>query len=206
MPRILTEEEKDLTQKALQQAAIALIKSKGLRCVTVDDLVKRVGLAKGSFYFYYKTKEALLYEALKISEKKMFDALMGFRFDPETYKESVKKALHEIYLADDSLALYVKTEDIAHFMRKVPAEIREQEQEKSQNLLAQAGDLFSIDEESQGTLAYLMNALQFLASSEQDYGKKNRQQSMEILVDAIADFLCNPITKKKQSGEANHVE
>lgn len=196
MPKVISEEEKHLTKKALQQAGIALIKSKGLRNVTVDDIAKSVGIAKGSFYFYYKTKETLLYETLKISEKKIFDTMMNFSFDANDFKGSVRKALYNVYLAPDSLALYVKAEDIEHFMRKVPAEIREQEHEKSQNYLAQAGELFKIKEEDLGILAYLMNALQYLASTEHDYGQKNKQRSLEILVCAIADFLSENAAKK----------
>jgi TetR/AcrR family acrAB operon transcriptional repressor len=61
MPKVISDEERELTRQALRRASIALIKSKGLRSVTVDQIAKTAGIAKGSFYFYYKTKEELLY-------------------------------------------------------------------------------------------------------------------------------------------------
>lgn len=196
MPKVISEDEKRLTKKALQQAGIALTKSKGLRNVTVDDITKSVGMAKGSFYLYYKTREEFLYETLKISEKKIFDAMMNLNLDTGDFRESVRTALRDIYLAPDSLALYAKTEDIEHLMRKVSAETREQEQELSQNYLVQAGKLFNIQNEDLGILAYLMNALQYVASSGQDFGEKNKQRSLEILVCAIADFLSDNLAKR----------
>jgi len=160
-------------------------KNKGLRHVTVADLTKATGMAKGSFYSYYQTKEELLYAAIKIAERKGFEAAMSLRLDEGDFRENIKRALFDIYLASDSLALYLKPEDMEYLMRKLPAEIREQEQSKVENNLAQAGTFFWLPEKEWGTLAYLMDALQELASSEQDYGKQNRQQGLEILVHAI---------------------
>ena len=196
MPKIIREEEKNLTRQALLQASIKLIQSKGLRHVTVADLTKATGMAKGSFYAYYQTKEELLYEAIKIAERKGFETAMQLRFDVGDFRENIERALFDIYLAPDSLALYLPPEDLEHLMRKLPAEIREQELKKSQNNLAQAGALFGLPEEDWGTLAYLMDALQELASYKQDYGQKNRQQSLEILVRAIAAFLDEKSTRK----------
>jgi len=196
MPKIISEEEKRLTKQALQQASIALIKSKGLRRVTVSDITKAAGMAKGSFYSYFHTKEELLYEAIKISERKGFETVMNLGFDAGDFREHIERALFDIYLAPDSLALYLPPEDMEHLLRKLPAELREQEHVKTQNNLARAGELFGLPEEDWGTLAYLMDALQELASSEQDYGSRNRQQGLEILVRAIADFLNEKATKK----------
>ena len=196
MPKIISEEEKRLTKQALQQASVALIKRKGLRHVTVADITKVAGMAKGSFYSYYQTKEELLYETIKIAERKGFETAMRFRFDEENFRGDIERALFDIYLAPDSLALYLTPEDMEYLMRKLPTEIRGKEQNKIQNNLAQAGEFFGLPEEDWGTLAYLMDALQKLASSEQDYGKKNRQQGLEILVRTIADFLNEKATKK----------
>ncbi|MCL2843550.1 MAG: TetR/AcrR family transcriptional regulator [Oscillospiraceae bacterium] len=196
MPKLISEDEKRLTKQALEQATIALIQRKGLRHVTVADITKAVGMAKGSFYFYFQTKEALLYEAIKHAERKGFETAMGLRFDEGNVREQVERALFDIYLAPDSLALYLKPEDMEYLMRKLPAEMREQEQHKIQHNLAQAGALFGLPEEDWGTLAYLMDALQELASSAQDYGNKNRQRGLEILVRAIAEFLDEKAIKK----------
>jgi len=197
MPKIISDEEKKLTKEALQRASIELIKSKGLRHVTVSDLTKNAGMAKGSFYAYYPTKEEALYEAIKISEQKGFEVAMNLNFEVGDFRENVEKALFDIYLAPDSLALYLPPEDFEHLLRKLPAEIREQEKAKSQNNFKQASELFGLQDDDMGTLAYLMDALQEVASLEQDYGKNSKQKSLEILVRAIADFLAEKSTRKR---------
>ena len=48
------------TKKKLMVAAITLFASKGMSNVTLDDILKCSNTKKGSFYYYYETKEALL--------------------------------------------------------------------------------------------------------------------------------------------------
>ena len=53
------------TKKKLMVAAITLFASKGMSNVTLDDILKCSNTKKGSFYYYYETKEALLNDALE---------------------------------------------------------------------------------------------------------------------------------------------
>ncbi|MCL2197983.1 MAG: TetR/AcrR family transcriptional regulator [Defluviitaleaceae bacterium] len=189
MPKAISNDERETTKNAFRQASITLIKNKGLRRLTVDDLTKSVGIAKGSFYFYFQSKEELLYETISQSERKTFETMMNLSYSAENFRENVERMLFDVYLAPDSIALYLKSEDMHYLMRKLPAKTREQEKLKSHNNLAQVGELFGLSEEDGGTLAYLTDSLRELATSEQDYGNKSRQQGLKILVRGIADFL-----------------
>ena len=196
MPRIISNEERELIKQSLQRASITLIKRKGLRYVTVDDITKATGIAKGSFYLYYQTKEELLYEVVKIAEKKAFDAILSFRFNEGDLKRNVETVLREIFLAQDSIALYIQPEDIEFFIRKFPAEIREKEKIKSQNNLSQIGVFFGLSETDSGTLAHLMEGLQYIATCNPEYGKASHQQSLDVLVHTIAEFIYEKTTKR----------
>lgn len=68
MPKIISEAEKQLTQDSIYEAGIALIRKKGMKHVTVDDIVNAVGIGKGSFYSYYPSIEELLYNIMKRAE------------------------------------------------------------------------------------------------------------------------------------------
>lgn len=50
------------TRKKLLSAALALFKKNGYDNVTVEDITKKAGVAKGSFYVYFSAKEAVLSE------------------------------------------------------------------------------------------------------------------------------------------------
>lgn len=46
--------------EALRQAALRLFLERGLEAVSIDDVTRAAGIAKGSFYRYYDDKEALV--------------------------------------------------------------------------------------------------------------------------------------------------
>ena len=62
MPKIYSEEEKKQIIQRLKEEANILMQEKGVKKTTVDELVKRVGIPKGTFYLFYPSKEMLLFD------------------------------------------------------------------------------------------------------------------------------------------------
>ena len=62
MPKIYSEEEKKLLIEKLKHEANILMQEKGVKKTTVDELVKRAGIPKGTFYLFYPSKEMLLFD------------------------------------------------------------------------------------------------------------------------------------------------
>ena len=62
MPKIYSDEEKKKIVEKLKNEANILMQEKGVKKTTVDELVKRVGIPKGTFYLFYPSKEMLLYD------------------------------------------------------------------------------------------------------------------------------------------------
>jgi len=51
------------TKNKIFETAVTLIKDKGYDNVTVDEICRTAGLAKGSFYVHYKSKEDIVRES-----------------------------------------------------------------------------------------------------------------------------------------------
>ena len=64
MPKSFTEAEKQYIKDRLIRAAEECLSAYGIRKTTVDELVKRAGIPKGTFYLIYKSKEALIFDVL----------------------------------------------------------------------------------------------------------------------------------------------
>ncbi len=82
-------------QRRLEQirdAALPLFVEKGLVAVTIDDIVKAAGIAKGSFYRYHRDKAALieaLFAPLCAAFEQALDALEGRLREVRTWEEMV---------------------------------------------------------------------------------------------------------------------
>ncbi|GIO95450.1 TetR family transcriptional regulator [Paenibacillus lautus] len=191
MPKIVTEHEKDMVREAMFTKGIELIRKKGVKRITVEDITVATHIGKGSFYSYYNSKEELLYSIIKKSESRMFERVEAVLSENTNLKERLVKALKEIYLAADSIVLYVSPSDIELLLRKLPAEVADREASKSNDYFSRTMSLCGIDESrcEMDVLAYLMNALHFVGSKDMSFGERGREKALDILVHAIADYM-----------------
>ena len=64
MPKAFTEEERIKIKEALMETALDLFHDKGTKALSIAELTKRVGIAQGSFYHFWKDKDALIIELI----------------------------------------------------------------------------------------------------------------------------------------------
>ena len=64
----LRAQQKQATRELLFDVAMRLYERHGYDAVNVDDIVRESGVARGTFYFHYDSKEDVLYEAVRRGE------------------------------------------------------------------------------------------------------------------------------------------
>lgn len=134
MPKTFNEKERKFIKKRLLEEATLCLVQYGMRKTTVDELVKRVNIPKGTFYLFYDSKELLFY-----------DVFIGFhdgiqekmRAGIENMKRDVTPArLTELFFslykqAEDSFLLkFITGGDLETMFRKLPPEIAAKHAEK----------------------------------------------------------------------------
>ena len=63
-PKSFSGQERTLIDQRLRAAAAECLERYGVRKTTVDELVRRAGIPKGTFYLFYPSKEALFFSLL----------------------------------------------------------------------------------------------------------------------------------------------
>ena len=76
MPKSYTDQEKEYIIRRLKDEAMNCMSVYGIRRTTVDELVRRVRIPKGTFYLFYESKEQLLFEALMEFHEKIEGQLL----------------------------------------------------------------------------------------------------------------------------------
>ena len=191
MPKVVSNEERQRTKNTMHEKTIALIKKKGLKKVTVEDVCAAVNIGKGSFYSYYKSKEALFYEVIKDSEQSMFAKITAVQENVGEPRERIRMLFREIYFAPDSIALYVNPADMDWLVRKLPAEYYEREKEKAINYFGLFMSTLNIDPERLdiNVLSGLIEAITYIATDKERYNENAKQTILDILVMSVADYL-----------------
>ncbi len=89
----IREEFKEQIRASLLKAGAELIEEHGLEATTIEAITARAGVAKGTFYNYFKTKHDLIYAAVQEGSQGWEDELEHiFHRYPTT-----SKRLHEVF-------------------------------------------------------------------------------------------------------------
>lgn len=75
MPKSYSEQEREYIRKRLKEEAAKCLARYGVRRTTVDEIVKRVNIPKGTFYLFYKSKELLLFEVIQEQQENIHHEL-----------------------------------------------------------------------------------------------------------------------------------
>jgi AcrR family transcriptional regulator len=87
------EKNKERTKERILSAALQLFKEKGLEGTTTKEISKRSGIAEGTLFNYFKTKEDL---ALYFFQKETEDLIQWFRADGRLQKAPLAEKLFAI--------------------------------------------------------------------------------------------------------------
>src|ERR1700741_4568976 len=81
----------NLSAEQWPQAALDAMASGGLEAVAVEPLARKLGVTKGSFYWHFANRDALVHAALQLWEKRETeDVLIGVEEEPDPYERIVK--------------------------------------------------------------------------------------------------------------------
>jgi AcrR family transcriptional regulator len=127
MPKTFTASERAYTKKRLREEAAACLAQYGVRKTTVDELVKRVNIPKGTFYLFYGSKELLFYEAFRFFHDELQVYLLNQinSMQAEVTAAKTTMLIFEIYQKVENSFLYqfIINGDLELVLRKLPPEV-----------------------------------------------------------------------------------
>jgi len=127
MPKTFSDSERAYIRKRLLEEAQACLAHFGMRKTTVDELVKRVNIPKGTFYLFYPSKELLffdvfcaLHDELQADVLRRVEELQG-----NSNADTVTELIFQLYKQVDATFLYsfAASGDLELLVRKLPPEI-----------------------------------------------------------------------------------
>ena len=125
MPRALTQAERQATRNRLLAAGRELFARYGLRKTTVEELAHAAGIAKGTFYLIFPSKEALYGQVLFQEITRMTARLVERSFQAtDDMREALVRFQEELVALIESdeivRALAADPRELAHFLAEHP--------------------------------------------------------------------------------------
>ncbi|SFH28916.1 transcriptional regulator, TetR family [Desulfotomaculum arcticum] len=133
MARHFSETEKQTIKKKLLHEGKVLLEKYGVKKTSVDKIVEKVGIAKGSFYNFYPSKESMVFDIVldietEIHKEEMNNLhtfLAEYEF-PEAMKHTVLKSLG--FMQNEPLLLIVNDPQL---IQEIWSKSSEQQKERS---------------------------------------------------------------------------
>ncbi|WP_213975733.1 TetR/AcrR family transcriptional regulator [Tepidanaerobacter acetatoxydans] len=126
MARGFTDREKEIIRSELINAGRKLFGTYGLKKTSIEDLTKAVGIAQGSFYTFFDSKEDLYLEVMDregeaIKEKFLKQEKSFGRLTRKNFKVFFKKALNVVNTNPIIKQMFLE-EEVDLLVRKIPPE------------------------------------------------------------------------------------
>ena len=134
MPRAFSEKEKEAVRESLLGAGEKLLGRLGITKTSVEDVTREAGVAKGTFYAFWPTKEAFVFACIERTELRIQDEFLApVLAHPGGPARAIGSLIPRILgLFEDYPLLrdLLDPEVFARLYRRIPAEMQEAHREK----------------------------------------------------------------------------
>lgn len=124
MPKPLSDSERDYIKKRLIEVAEECLSQYGLKKTTVDEIVQRAKIPKGTFYLFYKSKELLFFDVFIAFHDRIHADLFAEinELQDDVGPEQVTATIFKLYknVEDSFLFRFLMDGDLEVLFRKLP--------------------------------------------------------------------------------------
>ena len=178
-----------LTARDWEQAALALIADKGLNALAVEPLARLMGITKGSFYWHFPNREALLTQALNHWEehdaRNLTRALSAIADPTERLRSFFRASSREVFTAEvfSSLVLAADHPQVEPVLERVAS--------RRIKHLSQAFEQLGLDSEAAENRARLSYSsyMGFLQLQRQRQAPSLSSEAFDAYVEHVIDTL-----------------
>jgi len=201
MPRAFTETERQTIRRRLMETGRACFLRYGVYKTTIGDLTRPAGIAKASFYLFFRSKEELFVEVFLEEIPAMMDRLLDASFRAT---DDTREALIRLMQA---IVHEIETNEMSRMMLDDPAQLEKLAAGLDyQAILAQSAAIFAplieaiVDAQARGQivpgdplqLVYSLGLIKLLPVSRDRISETLYETLLDLLPRVIADGLTCP--------------
>jgi len=204
MPKSYTENERAIIKTALKQEAMECMRLYGIRKTTVDELVKRVHIPKGTFYLFYESKELLMFDALNdfhdIIQSEILSDIQTVISEDRINVDCLTQLFTRFYIKSENsfLPQLFFNGELELLMRKLPPEVVASHHEKDDMSVGKLLQFFpgiNVDEKTAEIYSAAFRAVFLSILHKREIGEKLFYESLELMVRGLIIQIME-VTKK----------
>jgi AcrR family transcriptional regulator len=195
--RAFTEEQREQIKEQLMEIGFSLFSVHGLKKTSVKDLTDAVGIAQGSFYLFFSSKEELYFEIIEREEQTIKEMLLQEikgkdKIESGDFAQFLLRGLELVRNNPIIRRVYFEGE-LDMLMRKLPKERIENHMERDAHVLFPLLDEWEkkgvLKETNRDVIMSVIRAYYFALVHEQQLGSAHVLETAQFLAEAIAEKL-----------------
>jgi AcrR family transcriptional regulator len=194
-----SENEKEQIRQCLLTKGKELFTQYGLAKTSIDDLVQACGIAKGSFYKFFSSKEELFYVILNSQEEIRNRLIVEHLKENLPPKEMISSFFHLAYkLADENplIQQWLQDGEAERIIRKIPQHLIQNSardnMEKGKIFVETLIQRGVLREQDPAVIEGVMRAVLMLSLLKDKLGHHLFPKIMDAIIDYVAEGLTRP--------------
>lgn len=187
MPKIFSEEDRESIRKNLLENGKAMLERKSYKDISVAEIAEESGIAKGTFYSFFGSKEEFFFEVMLIIRDNNRNELLKAAEAPS--RDVLYKVLYKRYTTAKTVYDYFTPEEMKIIFRRLPGKM----QETDENSVELARKLISVCTDNKKVKAEvvvnLMNIAASASANREFLIEKQYRETISVLANAIADYI-----------------
>lgn len=191
MPKSYSDQERAYIRKRLKEEAAACMGQYGIRRTTVDELVKRVHIPKGTFYLFYSSKELLLFEVIQeqheLVNQKLFQELSDLSV-AELSSDKITDVIFNFYKMTEQMPIFrlINSEEIELLVRKLPQEVVQAHLQEDTDTIGNLFTLIPAKKEVDVTvISAAFHAIYYATLHKKEIGEEQYDQALRMLIHGV---------------------
>ena len=124
VPKIYSQEKRQEIRKQIMDIGLELIKQYGIKKMSIEQITKKVGIAQGTFYNFFDSKEMLVYGLANAYQERINQKVEEvIQIKGYLDRGNLRELYYDMILKDeDNVYRFLKREDIQAFLTRLPSE------------------------------------------------------------------------------------
>lgn len=191
IPKIFSEQEKEIIKQKLLAIGLEQLEKKGYKNCRVEEIAKAGGIAKGTFYNFFASKELFFYEIIiSVRDKNRQEIYELFAGNSKPDKKILTEYFIKRYTINKTVYHYFSVEDLNVIFRKLP-DAADSSAAESNDF---AAEVFShMRKESSdyklGVIVSMMNVMGAYSANRDMLSNNYYTDTVQLLAKALTDYI-----------------
>lgn len=187
MPKIFSEADRENIRANLLKNGRSMLEKKRYKDISVAEIAAESGIAKGTFYNFFGSKEEFFYEVMLLIRDDNRKELLALVENPS--RDAVAETMYKRYTTTKTVYDYFEPGELKIIFRRLPDKVQESDAdsaELAQKLISVCTDDANVKPE---VVVNLMNIAGSAAANREILIEECYCETISVIANAIADYI-----------------